>query len=166
LHDHAHYLGYNPNMSRNELLPTLSPPPVLPAPSTPANPAAGAEWARFRVVDVVPALPAGLWDSEVVSTYEFCKTADGMFVRVRSPLGIVLESAWRVQEGKAGGALVMVEEVTMIVSSLLAPILRAQCEKNWRGIHQRLLAPLSEGEDGKGGDVELEEGKSGAAAVV
>ncbi|KAL1840159.1 hypothetical protein VTJ49DRAFT_733 [Mycothermus thermophilus] len=63
-------------------------PPQLPEPD------------RYRVTDLVHAVPAGLWDTHVVSDYEFVDLPDagGVYVRVRSPMGIVMDTLWEVRE--------------------------------------------------------------------
>lgn len=87
------------------------------------------------------ALPAGLWDSDVLSTYEIMNLEKGIFVRLRSPLSIVMETLWEVREVEGGdeGALEMVEESVISCSRFLAGVVRGQCEGNWKAIHEKLL---------------------------
>jgi len=140
LQDHKHYLGCNPHMTAHEAIPTPTPAPELPmsVQTASSSSSSSAEWRLFRVTDVVHALPAGLWDTDIVSRYEFCPIERGVFVRIRSPLGIVLESTWTVDE--TAGTLV--EEILIRASRLLVPVLRSQCESGWRDIHRTMLAPL------------------------
>lgn len=52
----------------------------------------------YRVTDIVHAIPAGIWDTNVVSTYELTKIRDGIFVRIRSPLSTMLETFWEIRD--------------------------------------------------------------------
>lgn len=99
----------------------------------------------YEVVDRVHALPAGLWDSDVVSTSEVVDLERGIFVRLRSPLSIVMETVWEVREVEGGG-LELVEESAISCSRLLAGIVKGQCEANWKGIHEK-LARIMKGEE-------------------
>lgn len=172
LADHLFFLACDPHMAQHELVPPsafsqLTPPPSVPddvraqirspPPSSSSSPppessteTTGAEDddevplpTCYRVTDVVHAIPAGIWDTRVVSVYEFTLIGDGVFVRIRSPMGVVLETFWRVREdADEGGLLVLVEDVTVRCSRLLVGIVRGQCEGNWRGIHGKVVARL------------------------
>ncbi|CAI4216299.1 unnamed protein product [Parascedosporium putredinis] len=101
----------------------------------------------IKLTDRVHALPAGLWDSDVVSTYEFTDLEKGMFVRLRSPLSVMMETVWEVREVEGSpGALELVEEVNISCSRLLVGVIKGQCEGNWKGIHEKMVA-LMEGKD-------------------
>ena len=99
----------------------------------------------YEVVDRVHALPAGLWDSDVVSTSEMVDLERGIFARLRSPLSVVMETVWEVREVEGGG-LELVEESVISCSRLLAGIVKGQCEANWKGIHEKLVR-IMEGEE-------------------
>ena len=103
----------------------------------------------FRVTDIVHTLPAGVWDSNVISTYEFSNVADGVFVRIRSPLSVVMDTVWRI-EGPPG-RLELVEQVTVRCSRLLLPIVKSQLEGVWTGIHKKMIARVVEMAEGKEG---------------
>lgn len=109
----------------------------------------------YRVTDVVHAIPAGIWDTNVVSVYEFADLAEGVFVRIRSPLGVVMETVWRVADveggsSKNGVGLELVEEVTVRCSRLLLGIVKGACETNWRGIHGKMVERLEKEAKGEG----------------
>lgn len=92
------------------------------------------------MIDRVHALPAGLWDSDAVSTSEMVNLERGVFVRLRSPLSIVMETVWEVREVEGGdGELEVVEESVISCSRFLAGIVKGQCEANWKAIHEKLL---------------------------
>lgn len=99
----------------------------------------------YEVVDRVHALPAGLWDSDVVSTAEVVDLERGIFVRLRSPLSVVMETVLEVRDVEGGG-LELVEESVISCSRLLAGIVRGQCEANWKGIHEKLIRNMEDGE--------------------
>ncbi|KAM0283649.1 hypothetical protein ACHAQH_002428 [Verticillium albo-atrum] len=136
LHDHEHLIKCSPAMSKFELITSPSPAPApLPAGITPLG-----DTKCYQVTDVVHTLPAGLWDSDIVSTYEFTNLADGLFVRIRSPMSIVLETVWSI-EGEGEGPE-MKETVTIKCSRLLVGVIRGQCEGNWKVIHAQMVAGL------------------------
>lgn len=51
-----------------------------------------------RVFEVTDHMPNPVWTSNVVSTEEFVDTAQGMWVRIRSPMGVVMETFWIIRE--------------------------------------------------------------------
>jgi hypothetical protein len=134
LHDHEFFLHCDPHMSKFSRVATETPPVV------PDTIKASGETEVYRVTDVVQALPAGLWDSNVESTYEFTDTADGCFVRIRSPLSVVMETMWTIKE--EDGRLQLVEDVFIQCSRLLVGIVKSQCEKNWQKIHGKMIERL------------------------
>ncbi|KAI9171277.1 hypothetical protein HJFPF1_00759 [Paramyrothecium foliicola] len=97
----------------------------------------------YKVTDKVQALPAGLWDSDVVSTYEFINLEKGVFVRIRSPLSTVMETIWEAKENE-NGELVLVEDIVIKCSRLLVGVVKNTCEAGWKGIHEKMIAKLSE----------------------
>ncbi|KAH7368312.1 hypothetical protein B0T11DRAFT_62820 [Plectosphaerella cucumerina] len=135
LHNHEHFISCSPNNPKREPAPAPSPPPELPAGVVGLRPTD-----FFRVTEVVHALPAGLWDSDVISTYEFTDIEDGLFVRIRSPLNVLLETFWRVRDGAAG--LEVVEDVTMKCSRLLIGVVKGACDGNWPKIHENMIAGI------------------------
>lgn len=100
----------------------------------------------YTVTDRVHALPAGIWDSDVVSTYEFTNIPTGVFVRIKSPLNVVMDTTWSVRnagmdeegEGKGKG-LILCEDVVIKCNMLLAPIVKNQVEAGWKSIHQKMV---------------------------
>ncbi|KAI1465702.1 uncharacterized protein F4812DRAFT_461397 [Daldinia caldariorum] len=111
-----------------------------------------------RVYEVVDHVPNPVWSSSVVSTEEFVDLADGLWVRIRSPLAVVMETRWTIRErredgkGRGGGEeeregegeLELVEDVTISCSKLLMGIVKSQVDSNWREIHRRIAARLVE----------------------
>ncbi|KAB5551306.1 hypothetical protein GE09DRAFT_168713 [Coniochaeta sp. 2T2.1] len=134
LHDHPYFFECNPHTAKFELLKPETKPDV----PDPVKPLVVKETECYQATDIVHALPAGLWDSNVVSTYEFTDTGKGVFVRIRSPLNVVMETVWEVKE--EGDQLELVENVSFTCSRLLAPVVRSQCEGGWRKIHGKMIS--------------------------
>lgn len=96
-----------------------------------------------KVYEVVDHMPNPVWSSNVVSTEEFVDTGEGVWVRIRSPMGVVMETRWSVREGgKDEGGLELVEDVLINCSRLVIGIVKGQVENNWRGIHKQIIDKL------------------------
>jgi hypothetical protein len=108
----------------------------------------GLKFGVYRVTDLVQTLPAGLWDSKVVSTYEMADTPAGVFVRIRSPMSIVMDTSWTIVaiEGDADGTLELVEEIVIYCSRLLVGTVKGLCEGGWQQIHSNMMKRLAEGD--------------------
>ena len=137
LRDYDFFLQCDPHMSKFEVLKTDSPPPV------PDTVEALSETKSYQVTDVVHTLPAGLWDSNVVSTYEFTDISKGVFVRIRSPLGVVMDTVWEIKENDKG-RLELVEDIFINCSKLLVGVVKSQCEGGWQKIHEKMIGRLKE----------------------
>lgn len=105
---------------------------------------ATAEPKCYEVTDRVHALPAGLWDSDVVSTCEFINIENGVFVRIRCPLSVVMETVWEIRERERGDGHELVEEVVIKCSRLLVGVVKSQCDAGWEGIHQKMVEHMKE----------------------
>ena len=97
----------------------------------------------YKVTDVVNTLPAGLWDSNVISHYEFTNIENGVFVRIKSPLSIVMDTIWEIKTGD-DDKLELVEDVSMYCSRLLVGVVKSQCENGWQKIHAKMLGRLKD----------------------
>ncbi|KAJ3492805.1 hypothetical protein NLG97_g5138 [Lecanicillium saksenae] len=141
LQNHVNYMNHNPHMAKYESIPT----PTDPVPAIPESRGATAtsEPDCYRVTDKVHTLPAGLWDSDVVSTYEFLNVENGVFVRIRSPMNILMESLWLVKETEDGKAEV-VEEQMIAASRLLIGTVKSVSEAGWKDIHASMLKKAQE----------------------
>ncbi|KHN96477.1 uncharacterized protein MAM_05766 [Metarhizium album ARSEF 1941] len=139
LQGHVFFIRFNPHMIKYEAIDR----PTDPEPQLPTDRGLTGIAAPkcYQVTDRVHALPAGLWDSDVVSTYEFINLDKGVFVRIRSPLNTVLETVWTVQ-GKEGGGYELTEDVVMKCSRLLVGVIRNTCEGTWRAIHEKMVAEI------------------------
>lgn len=109
-----------------------------------------------RVYEVVDHMPNPVWSSHVVSREEFVDHDEGTWVRIRSPLGVVMETRWSIRErgsskggkggkegeGEDGGTLELVEDVVINCSRLVMGIVKGQVENNWKGIHDQIIDKL------------------------
>lgn len=138
LRDHEFFLHCDPHMSKFSRLEGQTPTAL---PEAMGGKAQGGEEC-YTVTDVVHAMPAGLWDSNVVSTYEFTDIEGGVFVRIRSPLSIVLDTVWEIRG--EDGQLEMVEDASICCSRLLVGVVKSQCENGWEKIHSKMIARLTD----------------------
>ncbi|KAK3396322.1 hypothetical protein B0T20DRAFT_268100 [Sordaria brevicollis] len=140
LQDHDLLLSCDPHLAKYEPLTPSTPPPI----PTAVQPRVLGETKSFKVTDVIHTLPAGLWDSNVVSTYEFAKLDTGLFVRIKSPLSMVMETVWEIKQREDDGGLEIVENVEISCSRLLIGIAKGQCEGAWQLIHGKMVKRLEE----------------------
>ncbi|KAF4998465.1 hypothetical protein FGRMN_3154 [Fusarium graminum] len=139
LHDHVFFLRCNPYMIKHEALPVPEPAPSFPD-TLKVRPVASPDC--YSVTDRIHALPAGMWDSDVVSTYEFFDLDRGVFVRTRGPMGLVLETVWQIEEA-AGRSLEITETVEISCSRLMIGMIKSSCEAGWKGVHEKMLERLN-----------------------
>ncbi|KAI1461737.1 hypothetical protein F4805DRAFT_453616 [Annulohypoxylon moriforme] len=158
LHNHDFFLKAEPHYVSHRALPPNKPADndgdigaVREAYSLPADlePLGNPKVKLYEVIDHVP---NPVWSSSVVSTEEFVDWRDGLWVRIRSPLAVVMETRWTVKEreGEEEG-LELVEDVEISCSKLLLAIVKAQVDNNWRGIHSNFIKKLVE-DAKKGGE--------------
>ena len=94
------------------------------------------------MTDLVHTLPAGLWDSNVVSTYEITNIANGLFVRILSPMSVAMDTIWTIKAGEEEGSLELVEDVSINCSRLLVGTVKGLCESGWAKIHAKMIERL------------------------
>ena len=136
LQGHVFFIQFDPHMKKYEAIDT----PQDPQPALPddrglvgiASPSC------YSVTDEVQTLPAGIWNSDVVSTYEFINLQKGTFVRIRSPLNVVMETVWEIREADGGGHE-LIEDVVIKCPRLLAGVVKNMCEGSWKSIHQKMM---------------------------
>ena len=141
LQDYEFFLHCDPHMAKYELVASdveANIPDTLQSLGTTSS---------YKVTDVVNTLPAGLWDSNVISHYEFTNIENGVFVRIKSPLSIVMDTIWEIKKG-AEDKLELVEDVSMYCSRLLVSVVKSQCENGWQKIHAKMLSRLKENAEG------------------
>ncbi|KAI1213793.1 uncharacterized protein F4807DRAFT_409127 [Annulohypoxylon truncatum] len=102
---------------------------------------------KVKLYEVIDHVPNPVWSSSVVSNEEFVDLRDGLWVRIRSPLAVVMETRWTVREREADGeegGLELVEDVEINCSKLLMGIVKSQVDNNWKGIHDNFIRQLLE----------------------
>ncbi|KAK2606174.1 hypothetical protein QQS21_003457 [Conoideocrella luteorostrata] len=142
LHRHTFFIEFDPHMIKYEAMST----PTEPQPQLPEDRGLSgiAPPKCYQVTDRVHALPAGLWDSDVVSTYEFINLEKGVFVRIRSPLNTVMETVWTVEEKSDGGGHELVESIVIKCSRFLMSVIKSTCESGWEGIHEKMVGKIQQ----------------------
>ncbi|KAF7555370.1 hypothetical protein G7Z17_g2191 [Cylindrodendrum hubeiense] len=139
LQDHEFFLSCDPHMIKFELMPT----PSDPAPTVPdereVEPIASAK--VYTVTDRIHTLPAGLWDSDVVSTCEYFDLEDGLFIRLQSPMSVVMETVWQITEAE-DGSYELVEDIVIKCSRLLLGYIKNTCESGWHSVHGKIIEKL------------------------
>ncbi|TLS25631.1 hypothetical protein PpBr36_07637 [Pyricularia pennisetigena] len=151
LHDHAFYLECDPHLVKYSALDADKVASLKKTSKLPKGigGGGGSETRYYEVHDLVHNLPGGLWDSNVVSSYEMTDTPEGVFVRIRSPMSVVMDTYWTIREMPAGevaengdktpGGLAIVEEITIIAPRLVVGIVKGLCEGGWKKIHDKML---------------------------
>ncbi|KAI1152170.1 hypothetical protein F4825DRAFT_450764 [Nemania diffusa] len=107
-----------------------------------ASTAADAAGPVVKIYEVVDNLPNPVWSSHVVSREEFVDHDEGMWVRIRSPMGVVMGVREKSAGAGAEGELELVEDVVINCSRLVMGIVKGQVENNWKGIHNQLIDKL------------------------
>jgi hypothetical protein len=140
LQGHVFFIQSNPHMTKYEAVET----PITPEPQMPTDRGLTGIAAPkcYQVTDKVHALPAGLWDSDVVSTYEFINIDKGVFVRIKSPLNTVMETVWTIVEKGDGDGHDLIEDVVIKCSRLLVSVIRNTCEGSWQSIHEKMTEEI------------------------
>ncbi|KAI1634461.1 hypothetical protein F4809DRAFT_643491 [Biscogniauxia mediterranea] len=166
LHDHEFFLRCDPHYTSHTALPSPPPPPDASSPAEQQQqllPADLEELAvvvvdgekgekgrvRVRAYEVVDHVPNPVWSSDVVSREELADLKTGLWVRLRSVLGVVMETRWLVEgeegvEGEGERGLRLVQVVTLSCSRVLMPLVRAQVEGGWKGIHEKIVRRMVE----------------------
>ncbi|TRX97705.1 hypothetical protein FHL15_001460 [Xylaria flabelliformis] len=160
LHDHEFFLLCDPHHLSHTTLP--QPPETQKDPSSVAvarkhfklpdtlKPVVGPTGSVVELYEVIDDLPNPVWSSKVVSREEFVDHEEGMWVRIHSPMGVILETKWSVREKKGDGKLELIEDVLINCSRLVMGIVKGQCENNWPGIHKKIIEKLvTDAEAGK-----------------
>ncbi|KAI0600305.1 hypothetical protein F4775DRAFT_79794 [Biscogniauxia sp. FL1348] len=157
LHDHEFFLRCDPHYTSHRALPPSDAaaaglPPDLELVEN------GQGKGRVRVYEVVDHVPNPVWSSDVVSREELADLRTGLWVRLKSVLGVVMETSWVVVEGEedgdgdgeAGAGLRLVEVVRVSCSRVLMPLVKAQVEGGWKGIHEKIVKRMVEDAEGEG----------------
>lgn len=142
IQNHKVHMQCDPHMVKFESIPQ---PSKVETPTVPSDRGIVAveEPAYYSVTDKVHTLPAGLWDSNVESVNEFVTLEKGVFVRLYSPLNVVMETVWTVKDNGNGG-VDLVEDVLIKASRLLVGTVKTMCNTNWRTFHGKIVDVMKE----------------------
>ncbi|KAK6217709.1 hypothetical protein LQW54_003218 [Pestalotiopsis sp. IQ-011] len=152
LHDHDFYLHCDPHLTGYKAVAPSDPPASFESYKVPAAAAgaAGESPAVVKLYEVQDHVPNPVYSSNVTSREEMVDFADGLWVRVRSPMAVVMETTWTVREksGSGGGdekeGLELVEEVYVSCNRMLMGIVKSSVEANWQKIHHKIVARMVE----------------------
>ncbi|ETS87051.1 hypothetical protein PFICI_00879 [Pestalotiopsis fici W106-1] len=162
LHDHDFYLHCDPHLTDYKAVEA----PTNPAPTfasykvpAPVSALAGAN-PTVKLYEVHDHVPNPVYSSNVKSNEEMVDFADGLWVRVRSPMGVMMETTWTVrertdnktQEEGGGGenaaaddsGLELVEEVYVSCNRMLMGLVKSSVEANWQKIHDKIVSRMVE----------------------
>ncbi|KAF5006164.1 hypothetical protein FDECE_7439 [Fusarium decemcellulare] len=139
LHDHEFIVRCDPHMIKYDEIPLSDPKPAAPEDLELLD--ASSPPKCYSVTDRVHALPAGLWDSDAVSTAEFFDLDRGVFVRMHCPMSVVIETVWQIREADDGSCEI-VEDVVISCSRLLVGVVKSSCEAGWKGVHGNMIEGL------------------------
>lgn len=97
-----------------------------------------------KLYDVQDHVPNPVYTSNITSRDELVDTVDGIWVRIRSPMAVVMETTWIVRESSGGDTLELAEEVKVSCNRMLMGIVRSSVEANWQKIHEKIVAQMVE----------------------
>jgi hypothetical protein len=96
-------------------------------------------------------LPKGLWDTTVTFEALMTNTENGLEWVIKAPMGLIQKTTWNLvkstESGQAGeqtGEWSLVEDVEITANRLIVGTVKAKCEENWKGIHQKFIGHLRE----------------------
>ncbi|KXJ91465.1 hypothetical protein Micbo1qcDRAFT_233953 [Microdochium bolleyi] len=91
-------------------------------------------------------LPNPFFSSTINSRLEYLNLESGLWTRVSSPMGVVLETAWIIRDAESsggdGGDLELHQEIVITANKMLMGTVRGKIEANRGGIHKLFRARL------------------------
>ncbi|KAG8164609.1 hypothetical protein KVR01_004884 [Diaporthe batatas] len=135
LQDNEFFLSCDPHLNKYEAKGEVTEPQI------PAGVNAHGPTRSYEVTDQVENIPKGIWGSTVVSTYEFTNIENGVFSRVKSPLGVRIDTLWEIKEAE-GGKLDLVQAAEISCTKPLMSLVKGRCEAGWGKIHAKMLERL------------------------
>lgn len=132
LQDNDFFLSCDPHLKKYEAKGEVSEPQI------PEGVDARGPTLSYEVTDELENIPKGIWGSTVVSTYEFTNIEHGVFSRVKSPLGVVIDTRWEIKEVE-GGKLDLVQAADISCSMPLMSLVKGRCEAGCEFIFRSLV---------------------------
>lgn len=139
LQDNDFFLSCDPHLKKYEAKGEVSEPQI------PEGVDARGPTLSYEVTDELENIPKGIWGSTVVSTYEFTNIEHGVFSRVKSPLGVVIDTRWEIKEAE-GGKLDLVQAAEISCSMPLMSLVKGRCEAGCEYIYHHLIDVTHESE--------------------
>ncbi|KAK4191730.1 hypothetical protein QBC35DRAFT_470410 [Podospora australis] len=143
LSDYEFFLQCNPVHDKSQIIQPPSP-PELPEAIKSRLRTPDTKTVVYQVIDVLHALPAGIWDTSVASTYEFTNLDNGVFLRIKAPLGVILDTVWAVREDPETGMVEIVDDNTITCNRMLIGVMRKECEGGAEKMMPKILARMAE----------------------
>jgi hypothetical protein len=101
-----------------------------------------ADTKHYKITDIVNTVPGGIWDSNIDSIAEYTNVENGIFIRTRSPLSVVIETEWSIKDTN-NGDIELIRHTMISCSRVLFNIVKGQCEANLLAMHQAITERLS-----------------------
>ncbi|EHA51926.1 hypothetical protein MGG_05907 [Pyricularia oryzae 70-15] len=124
LHDHIYIIDCGPYVTSR----TPQPSPAWDSYDKPKGVTFASE--KVDVHEVRNKYENPIMGSDIKSTYYFIDTTEGVFIRVHSPMGTVIESIFTVKE-KSDGSLELCHELQGRCNKALAGICKKDADKNY-----------------------------------
>ncbi|KAH7027504.1 uncharacterized protein B0I36DRAFT_327228 [Microdochium trichocladiopsis] len=104
-----------------------------------------------NVYELTDEMPNPVFSSTINSRLEYVNLEKGLWTRVNSPMGVVLETAWIVVDAADGsGALELHQDIVISCSRMLVGIVKGNIEANRGGIHKLIRARIEKEMGGPG----------------
>lgn len=127
LHDHENLIKMDPHLVSYHPLPILAS-----SPSTKC-------YKVFERCDNLPKFFAADQNADV----QYTDLPNGIHTWVKSSMGLTSDTHLTI-ETKSDGQMVMVEDAVLTCSRVWMPIVKSQCEANWREVHQKFVDIIRE----------------------
>ncbi|KAH7309339.1 hypothetical protein BKA65DRAFT_576115 [Rhexocercosporidium sp. MPI-PUGE-AT-0058] len=138
LHDHDFLLRCDKLLTQCTIL-SLDGEPLLPDNIKPNQ---VADTKLYKIEDLVDAVPAGLWGSNVESMGEYTDLREGVFIRVSSPLSVVAETEWKVMN--RNGDLEVGYESKIFCSRALVSLVKGRYNESLQETLAMVIRKLAE----------------------
>ncbi|KAJ3036856.1 hypothetical protein HDV00_002339 [Rhizophlyctis rosea] len=144
LHNHDVFIHADPHLVSYKQLPAPSTLDWRTAHSIPAHIIPVDITAPVHLYEVTDNVPNPVYSSSIVSTEELVDTATGLWVRVKSPLSVVMETKWEIRE-ISEGSYEIVQTVHIDANRMLIGLVKSQVEAGYEAIYTALIKGMVDG---------------------
>ncbi|KAH6660372.1 hypothetical protein BKA67DRAFT_547809 [Truncatella angustata] len=142
LHDHDFFLNTDPHITGYSPVAAADPEPTYESYKIPSSVSEKATEKKVRIYDVQDHVPNPVYSSNITSREELVNCTEGLWVRIRSPMAVVMETTWFVRE--KGEEMELVEQCWVSCNRMLMGIVKSSIENNWRKIHEEIVNRIVE----------------------